>query len=514
MTAGNPPVEYIDIYQQAGSQAALLNSKATEVFLGGEAGGGKTFSFLLDFLEDIENPNSNGIFFRRHYTDLEGVIHDAIGLYRGFGANFNDQKHMFTFPSGARLRFGHMNTAKDVFNYTGNQRTHYYWDELTQFPRMPYLLLMAWLRSPDDKIFKRIRASGNPDGEGFLWVKDRFIDKLKPFETGYFLKKNDRDIRVPEGTPGAMSRQFIPCFREENVALMEKDPTYRDRLELLPEDKKRAYKYGLWDTMDRPFQLVKTTWWKKAISGDVKRQVGIPAIGADYAESGDLCTMASGVGNQLKKFVESPGMDTDDFAKIIEDEATRLEKNHGADLRIGVDSIGPGTGTYHKLRKSRFGHRVNPMRYKDADYDRIQKAAPSKIKFNNLRSQMFWKLRQDFEHGNIDLSMLQEEAGFYENLHMLQEEVLAHTYEERNGVLVIIDKNELRKEDHLGRSPDRADALAIWNWVRNRYAVKAPARPKTLLEVLEEKLERKHGQQEVRRGRAMGVTSLTDWQKG
>lgn len=464
--------EYDDVTPQKGSQLKMLTSPATEIFMGGEAGGGKSYGFLLDFLGDADKGGANGLFLRRHFTDLEGIIHDAQQLYKGYGATFNEQKHTFYFPSGARLRMAHMNSPADVYNYTGNQRTHYYWDELTQFPRMPYVMLMAWLRSTDTTIFKRIRASGNPDGEGFLWVKDRFIDRLEPFEMAWFKNVNDRDTKVAPGqsTAGAMLRQFIPCYREENKKLMEADPEYRDRLEQLPEHKKRAYKYGIWDSSDRPFQVVRTRDWVGAVSGKNARRMGMYGIGADYAESGDKCAMCIGMGNQVTSFKEWNGMETHAFASIILKAALDFKNILGPrHITIGVDSIGPGTGVYHALKKSNPGYRIDPMRYKDPSYDREANNNPRKIKFNNLRSQMWWKFKEDTEKGLVDLSHLQSETGFYDNLYLLQEEVLIHTFEEVNGVIKIIDKNTLRDADHLGRSPDRADALVIWNWVRDRH---------------------------------------------
>lgn len=462
--------QYLDIKPQKGSQLRMLTSNATEIFMGGEAGGGKSYGFLLDFLDDAEKPGANGIFFRRHVQDLEEIIHKALELYKGYGASFNAQKHMFYWPSGAKLRFAHMNNMSDMYNYTGNQRTHYYWDELTQFPRMPYIMLMAWLRSPDASIFKRIRASGNPDGEGFLWVKDRFIDKLEPFEKAWFKNINDKDTKVPEGTPGAMSRQFIPCYREENKVLMDADPEYRDRLEQLPEHKKRAYKYGIWDMADRPYQVVRTRDWVAAISGKNAQRPGMYGIGADYAESGDKCAMCLGVGNRVTGFKEWNGMETHAFASLILKQAIDFKALMGpSQVTIGVDSIGPGTGVYHALKRGNPGYRIDPMRYKDPSYDRQANNNPRKIKFNNLRSQMWWKFKEDMEKGLVDLSPLQSESGYYDNLYLLQEEVLAHTFEEVNGTIKILDKNKLRDADHLNRSPDRADALVIWNWVRERH---------------------------------------------
>ena len=81
--------------------------------------------------------------------------------------------------------------------------------------------------------------------------------------------------------------------------------------------------------------------------------------------------------------------------------------------------------------------------------------------------------RQD-EFGEIhypSVTLTHQQIGFQMSirLHLLQEEVLAHTYKEENGVIKIIDKNILKDAEHLGRSPDRADALVIWNWVRERH---------------------------------------------
>ncbi len=511
--------EILDIWPQDGSQYEMVTSPATEVFIGGEAGGGKSYGFLLDFLEDIEKPKANGLFLRRHYPDLEGIIHDAIELYSGFGATFNESKHLFTFPAGARLKFGSMNNpGKDVYKYTGNQRTHYYWDELTQFPKMPYMLLMAWLRSPDNTIFKRVRASGNPDGEGYLFVKGRFIDTLEPFEIGHFKTDNDRDFRVKKGTPGAMTRQFIPCIRSENVALMGKDPEYESRLDMLPEEKKRAYKYGIWDFMDRPFQVIKTQWLQRALEGKNKPVKGYASLGADYAESGDLCTMCAGVGGQVRKFKEWPGMDTLKFGKLLAAEAGAMESLYGLEyLRIGVDAIGPGTGTYHYLKKTHFGPYTDPIRYKDPFLEETWKTTIVRMRFNNLRSQMWWKLREDLRFGRVDLSWLQSEEGFYDNLHLLQEELLAHTYIEKNGIVTIIPKDELRKVDKLGRSPDRADAFVIWNYVREKKRPGAPQKAETLEQRLDLQLQKQEREKERREKISSGPSPAEEgggWQAG
>lgn len=454
-----PAQTIIEIQPQPGSQLEMVTSPALELFYGGQAGGGKSYGFLLDFLGDIGHPKANAIFFRRHYQDLEQIIEDAKMLYNGFGWRYNESKHLGVFPSGARIRFAHMNTVKDIFKYTGKNWTHQYWDELPQFPKKPYLLMIVWLRSPAKGIFKRIRSSGNPDGEGFLWCKHRFIDCLEPFKISHFVTVNNNDIKVPKGTPHAITRQFIPCYREENNVLMEADPEYSYRMELLPEHLKRAYKYGIWEVTDRPLQVVNSDWWFTARSGDVKFKLSHAAVGGDYAESGDQCCVCSGRGNRPERMTDYPGMKTTEFSKILYKEHMLYGLKS---CYTGVDSVGPGVGCFHDLSETNIASFIYPCKYKEEGFDAKFEKLATKLKFDCWRSQAWWQFRMDMENEVLDLSLLSN----YENIEMLEEEIFAHTFEIKNGVLRVIAKLELRKEDSLGRSPDRADTLVIWNWVR------------------------------------------------
>lgn len=448
-----------------GAQEDFLASAVDELFFGGEAGGGKSWAICQDFLYDADNPHANGILFRRTYPDLEDLIFKAQDHFAGFNPTYNSSKHLFTFPSGARFRFAHLQHIKDIFTHAGQEYTHEYWDELCHFPKLPYVFLMSRLRTTDPNIKLRIRGTGNPDGEGVLWVKDRFVDKLKPYEVGWFKTINDRDARVPEGTPGAMSRMWMPTIRSENKALMDADPDYEARLDQLPESQKQAYKFGIWAQTDQPFQLVKTQNLQDSLNGKVEFRYGTAAVGADYAETKDMCAMCSGRGNQVQRFKEFKGMSTPDFARECYQEHMRYGRDQ---CFTGVDSVGPGVGVYHALQELGLSDRIEGARYKDHTFKSTYDKRSFKMQFNNWRSQAWWQLHLDFEEGGIDLSPLQGANAYYENLHMLQEELLAHRYDIRNGVCHITPKHELRKPDSIGRSPDRADALVIWNWMRHR----------------------------------------------
>ena len=329
--------------------------------------------------------------------------------------------------------------------------------------------MFSRLRCANVLILKRVRSTGNPHGQGVLWVWDRFHDSLKEKEIGYFTTVNNRDVKCDKGS--GISRMWMKSIRSENRILMDGDEDYETRLDLLPETLKEAYKYGNLVVQDRNLQLVRTEWWKKAINGRNEYKAKWYAMGADYSEGAtDKCVAVYGHGNRPSAVKEWDYMHVKEYAQII---ATYIQ-NHGFQCRAGVDSIGPGFGVYDMLVTNHYDiiGRVDPCKYKDKSFV-SQNSQDYGYKFDNWRSQAYWKLRQDFENGAIDLSAFQTEEGFYDNLHMLQEEILAHTYEEINGLIKIIPKKELRRvqmsngEPGLGRSPDRADALVIWNWVRD-----------------------------------------------
>lgn len=45
-------------------------------------------------------------------------------------------------------------------------------------------------------------------------------------------------------------------------------------------------------------------------------------------------------------------------------------------------------------------------------------------------------------------------------------------FDEDGGIVTLESKDDIRKR--LGRSPDRADAVVYWNWVRPRTRVNQP----------------------------------------
>jgi hypothetical protein len=275
-----------------------------------------------------------------------------------------------------------------------------------------------------------------------------------------------RDIKVDKDTRGAISRKFIPCIRDENRKLMDNDPEYENRLDQLPEDKKRALKDGLWTLMDKPDQLIHTEWWEAAINGkNPFKDNGKYTIGADFGthQGVDKSVEVLGVGNRPHRVRSWARTKAPHFAQILADTANSVDHTG---VMIGVDSIGPGTGVADDLEEHhKLAAILDRCSHKDPRFD--QKYIGD-IQFDNLRSQMWWKFKKDMENGDIDLSLFQGSA-YFDDFNTLEEEILAHTFRVYNGRLIVLPKEELRKPENLGRSPDFADALVIWNWVRRHH---------------------------------------------
>lgn len=244
-----------------GPQTKLHTSYAYEVMFGGMKGGGKTDCLLREATRQVHLPNYRGIIFRRTFPNLREVIDRSFKYFSGMGAKYSGQDHCWTFPSGAKIYFGHVQNEHDKYNYNGHEYHFMGFDQIEEFTESQYLFLLAQNRTSDPQIRCYVRCTANPGGIGHGWVKKRFIDVLKPFQVKYFKRLNDEDLEVPASDKAGISRQFIPASVFDNPSLTENDPDYIKRLEQLGEDDKQALLYGNWDVFKGQYFKA----WRRAI---------------------------------------------------------------------------------------------------------------------------------------------------------------------------------------------------------------------------------------------------------
>jgi hypothetical protein len=161
------------------------------------------------------------------------------------------------------------------------------------------------------------------------------------------------------------------------------------------------------------------------------------------------------------------------------------EENPIDPRHVGIDSVGVGAATVNELKrrgvKVRYlsgGTRAVPgldetTLWSEAKEDlegRVRPAGPTVVeaeRFLNLRSQVWWRMREDLRLGRVALP---DDEGLFQDL-------CTPTYMTRNGKIVVEPKEEIVKR--LRRSPNKGDACCYGNWVRPRR----PPRSQALTEV-------------------------------
>lgn len=260
MAAANPNI----IKPQPGPQEAFLASSADIVIYGGAAFGGKTFALLLEATRHTDNPQFGSVIFRRTTKQVkaEGGLWDTSEeLFSQLDAKPNQSALSWTFQSGAKVTFAHLEHEKNKFDWQGAQVAMIGYDELTHFTAGQFWYLLSRNRSGAG-VDPYVRATCNPDPDS--WVLDLirwWIDE----ETGYAIPERSGVIRwfvryrneliwadsaeelkdqYPQLEPKSLT--FIASSYKDNKIGMAKDPKYISNLDALTHVEREQLKNGNW----------------------------------------------------------------------------------------------------------------------------------------------------------------------------------------------------------------------------------------------------------------------------
>lgn len=205
---------------------------------------GKSYGQLVDaLLYALKYPKSKQIIFRRTFPDLEkSLIRVSLEFYPKEAASYNSSKHIWTFKNGSIIDFGYIDSENDVYQYQSAEYDVIRFDELTHFTEYMYTYMISRCRGANSYP-KKIKSSTNPGGVGHSWVKARFIDIGEPNKVHEIILENGKKNTII----------FIPSLVQDNMFLLDNDPDYINRLELLPEKERQALLYGDWDIFDGQF---------------------------------------------------------------------------------------------------------------------------------------------------------------------------------------------------------------------------------------------------------------------
>ena len=220
-------------------QKQFYRSRCLYTAYGGAKGGGKTHAVRIKAVGGaILNPGIMILIMRRTYPELEeNHIRPILAMLPPEIATYNGTSRRLTFQNGSTIRFGHWNGPASEQEYNGQEFDWIFIDEATQFTERSFSFLGGCLRGTD-RFPKRMYLTCNPGGVGHSWVKRLFIDRH--YKTG---SENPEENENPE------DYRFIFATVEDNKALLKGSPGYLRALSAMPEELRRAYRYGDWDAI-------------------------------------------------------------------------------------------------------------------------------------------------------------------------------------------------------------------------------------------------------------------------
>lgn len=178
----------------------------------------------------------------------------------------------------------------------------------------------------------------------------------------------------------------------------------------------------------------------------------VNGLGVDVAnsEDGDEAAICHGKGYVCKEIQSFPCPNSNELG----DQVHQMAKDENVDDRnIGIDGIGVGAGTVNQMKK--LGH-------SEGDINIIAGSTPIDIPddeelFLNLRAQMWWKAREDFQNGRLAIP----------NDDDLIRDLLAPKWELMTDKKIKVESKKDLKKKNSGKSPNRGDAFVMWNWKKH-----------------------------------------------
>ena len=212
-------------------QWKLFVSQVRYTCYGGARGGGKSWAIVRKApLLGFYYAGIQILIVRREYDQLENpIIQPMLKLFKPGTFTYNKTEHLITLLNGSKIKFSNMPDYSSTIEgkFQGNNWDVLFIDEATQFLESEFRGLDAIIRG-DNGMPKRVYLTCNPGGVGHFWVKRLFVD---------------RDFRDDENPEDYV---FIQATVDDNKNI---DKKYVEVLNNLPEDIRRAHRYGDWNAL-------------------------------------------------------------------------------------------------------------------------------------------------------------------------------------------------------------------------------------------------------------------------
>ncbi len=184
--------------------------------------------------------------------------------------------------------------------------------------------------------------------------------------------------------------------------------------------------------------LIKWDWIQDAIDREVDTKGYKDKIGIDVGGGGDKSIFLNRTGYKVRDMAENRNEDTMVMTGWT---AEHLKDFDRSSCEVMIDIVGIGRGVYDRLREIGFSWITGVN---------VSNSAFHPDRFSRLRDELWWRMRESFERGEISIPNDDE----------LISELSVVKYEtDSNGKIKVESKKDLRRRNVP--SPNKADALAL-----------------------------------------------------
>lgn len=458
-----------------GPQTTAYISEADVIGYGGAAGGGKTDLACGKVLTS----HKVSMILRREATQLTGIIDRITGIIGG-RKGYNGQEKIWRFSDGRQVEFGSIPHSGDEIKYQGRPHDCLVFDEAANFLESQVRFLLGWLRSadPDQKCQALLTFNPPTTAEG-RWVIDFFAPWLKkghpnpamPGELRWFATIDGKDFEVADTRafvlgeknefiydfdPDAfnpteiitpMSRTFIPSRVADNPYLF--GTGYMRTLQALPEPLRSQMLNGDFQAgmEDDPWQVIPTAWVDAAMDRWIDRPRPLPemdSLGVDVARGGkDQTVIMQRHDWWYAKPLRFDGTETPDGPKVagLVISATR----NNAIQHVELNGVGASPVDF-------LSEAGQPVQAIDVSLATNETDKSGRLKFSNVRSMMWWKMREELDPANgRDIALPPDDK--------LRGDLCAPKWKLKGNKIYIESREEIL--DRIGRSPDTGTACCL-----------------------------------------------------
>jgi hypothetical protein len=382
---------------------------------------------------------------------------------------YNDSLHIWRTADGRMIEFGAVQHEDDKKKHQGQARDLFVFDEATEFPESVIRFLIGWNRTTTPGQKCRVLLTFNPpmDDAGdwvtrFFgpWLDDTHPNPAKDGEIRWYAMVDGQEKETgsePFECNGEMitpkSRTFFHASLRDNPILAQTG--YGATIDAMPEPLRSLLK-GNFDAariLD-PWQVIPGDWVRQAQKRWRERgrpDVRCSCLGVDVARGGTAKTvLAKRYANWVAPLKKYPGKSTPDGPSVAA--LVMAETEDGA--LVQIDALGVGTSPYDILRENGVKVKAVIASEKSTQTDRTKK-----LKFRNLRAEMWWKFREALDPTNGDDIALPDDPEMLADL-------CAPKWSLSTSGILIESKDDIF--ERIGRSTDCGDAVVMACWIDGR----------------------------------------------